>query len=137
MLMPCEIGVRSILPAIRRGIVRILYRDFKMKQAEIARILNISQPSVSHFLKGIRGTALDVLAIDPEVREAVEMLASNLVNGNPSCLELMRGFCEICTLIRQKGYMCEVHSRYDETINTKECKLCSELGIIASAKERK
>ena len=135
MLMPCEVGVKSILPAVRRGIVRVLYYNFNMKQSEIARILEISQPSVSHFLKGIRGTAIDVLTIDPEVKRAVETFASRLVNGNLTRSEIMRGICRICTLVRRKGYMCDVHSKYDEGLK-EECKLCSEVGLITETSRK-
>jgi len=104
MLLPCEESVRFILPAVKRGIVRILHERFKLKQAEIANLLGISQPSVSHFLKGIRGTALDILNLDQEIREAVECFSSDLVNKNLSDSEIYEGICKICSLIKQKGY---------------------------------
>ncbi len=105
LLLPCEESARFILPAVKRGIVRVLHEKFHLKQAEIASLLKISQPSVSHFLKGIRGKALDVLSIDPEIRNAIERFSSALVKKDLSNLEICHGICNICLLIRQRGYV--------------------------------
>jgi len=105
MLLPCEVNARFVLPAVKRGIVRVLHEKFHLKQAEIADLLSISQPGVNHFLKGIRGTSIDVLSIDPEVKEAVESFSSDLVNKNLSYDEICEGICKICSLIMEKGYV--------------------------------
>jgi len=137
LLLPCEESVRFILPAVKRGIVRVLHEKFHLKQAEIANLLKISQPSVSHFLKGIRGTALDVLSIDPEIKEAVETFSSDLVNKNLSDLEIYQGICSICSLIRQKGYVPGVSPNYDITSSKTWDKVLLECEKVAQRTETK
>lgn len=100
--MPCEGRVRLVLPSVKRAIVRVLYEKHHLKQAEIASLLGISQPSVSHFLKGIRGTFIDVLNIDQNITKAIESLSSQLARGEISEEELYEKICQICSMVGEE-----------------------------------
>ena len=52
-LMPQEIEVRYILPALRKELAIELSKD--MKQKEVANILNITQSALSQYHKEKRG----------------------------------------------------------------------------------
>jgi len=51
----CEKVAFEILPSIRAEVSRILKEKYNLPQEEIAKILGISQASVSYYLNELRG----------------------------------------------------------------------------------
>ncbi|MFQ6085651.1 MAG: transcriptional regulator [Candidatus Bathyarchaeia archaeon] len=123
MLTACEVAVKSVLPALRGAVVRRLYRDFGMRQVEIAKALGITQPAVSHYLRGSRGAVIAVEGLrelDGELRN----FAQELAGLDLSALEQRERFCRLCTIVRTNGLMCDVHKRYDPSVEGDGCTLC-------------
>jgi len=123
MSMPCEIAVKSVVPAIRAGLAKELVQTHKLKQNDIANLLGITQTAVSKYTRNVRGT---VLKFDKEedVQQMIIETAEMLANGGISRRQLVIKFCEICRLIRQKGLMCELCKRSNPSIDVYQCLLC-------------
>lgn len=128
MLVPCEISIKCILPAVRALIAKELMTKYELKQVEAAKLLGVSQPAVSLYYRQMRGKAID-LENDAEIMNLIENLAAFLSKGEPSHRDFIPMFCEICRAIRAKGLMCKLHKAFDPAIDIEKCELCS---IIAS-----
>ena len=124
MLAPCEVAVRCALPAIRAMIAKELMTKHELKQADVALLLGVSQPAISLYHRKIRGRAIN-LDNDSEVKSLIEELAQRISQGNLSQVEFISDFCHICTKIRTKGLLCEMHKTLDPSIGIQKCELCT------------
>jgi hypothetical protein len=128
MLVPCEVSIKCILPAVRALVAKELMTKYELKQVEAAKLLGVSQPAVSLYSRQMRGKAID-LENDAEIMNLIENLTALLSKGEPSHKDFIPMFCEICRTIRAKGLMCKLHKAFDPAIDIEKCELCS---IIAS-----
>lgn len=128
MLLPCEIASKSIIPSIKRSLVKILYENYGIKQTKIAEFLDITQSAVSHYLKGIRGVNIKLEDLE-ELKEDLESFAKELINNNLKTSEKIIRYCRLCSKIRAKGLMCKLHKAYDPSISMEECKICKEISF--------
>jgi hypothetical protein len=121
--MPCEVAVKSVIPALRAYVAKELTQSYGLKQTDIAKILGITQTAVSKYARHVRGIVLQVETID-EVKVIVKEMCLSLVNGNMTRNETIKHFCAACRTIRQKRLMCELCKRSDPTINIHQCVIC-------------
>ncbi len=108
MLTPCEVAVKTVSPAIRALLARKLLERYAMKETKVADILGITQSAVSKYHKNVRGTTVPIEKV-PEVQTIVNQMITLLVAQpiqTPQQMELMRLFCQACTIIRSNGLMC-------------------------------
>lgn len=123
MLVPCEIAVKCVLPAVRAMIAKQLMEKHGLNQAQAAKLLGLSQPAISLYSHKMRGTALNI-ENDQEITRIANALASSLAHENLSHKEFIPRFCEICRTIRAKGLLCQMHKAFDSSVKIEECKLC-------------
>ena len=123
MLTLCEVAVKIALPSVRAMVANELMNTHNLNQAEAAKLLGISQPAVSLYQQKLRGNSLD-LEGDEEIKALVVKQAAFLVNGNPSYSDKLNSFCEICSTIRSKGYLCGIHKSFDPTVDVENCNFC-------------
>ena len=121
MLTPQEINVWYVLPAVRRELSLALKRR-KLKQKEIARIIGVTEPAVSQYLKSKRARSV---VFPKELQEEIELAAENMA-GDKTChrYELQR----ILDLIQRSGFLCTVHREQDDV--PKCCSVCLQEGEI-------
>jgi predicted transcriptional regulator len=96
----------------------------KLKQADAAGLLGVSQPAISLYSRKIRGSAID-LESEPEVRKKIEDFADALAEDDLSPKEFMSAFCEICKTVRARKMLCSLHKSFDSSVNLENCELCS------------
>ncbi len=115
MLTPQEINVWYVLPALRRELTLVLKKR-KIKQKDIAKILGITEPAVSQYLKNKRAKALD---FPKDVKKAIGTAADNLTKDK-SChrFEIQN----LLDLIRTSGFLCKVHRKNDDVPEC--CNVC-------------
>ena len=130
MLTPCEVAVKIALPSVRAMVATELMNKHSLNQAEAAKILGISQPAVSLYQQKLRGNSIN-LDGDPEITALVTKHAEFLVNGNPSYMDRLSSFCEICRTIRSKGYLCSIHKAFDPTVDIERCDFCKTGDALA------
>jgi predicted transcriptional regulator len=126
-VLPCEVAIKSVIPAIRSAIARELIQTYGLKQKETAELLGITQTAVSKYTRFYRGTVIEVERIE-EANIILKNTVSSLANGDMDKYELAEKLCRVCAIIREKGIMCELCSLSDPTIDKKKCLICCQNG---------
>ena len=123
MLLPCEVAVKSVIPAIRSAIARELTQKYGLKQKHVAELLGVTQTAVSKYTSHCRGAIFEVTEVEgvqPVFKETVFALA----NGDMSKYELAEKLCLVCGIIRQSGLMCILCKVSDPNIDNTKCIVC-------------
>ncbi|MGD8565617.1 MAG: hypothetical protein PVF96_04635 [Candidatus Bathyarchaeota archaeon] len=123
MILPCEIAVKSVIPAIRATMAMELVESYKLKQDKVAEILGISQSAVSKYTRHIRGHVIDASGIK-EIQPLVKRMLELLLKENTEHQEFLTVFCKTCLTIRKKGLMCEFCRMAEPKFHVKECDFC-------------
>ena len=123
MSMPCEVAVKSVVPAIRAGLAKELIQTYELKQNDVANLLGVTQTAVSKYTRNVRGGVVAINKAE-EIQQMITATAKTLTNGELSRRQLAIRFCEICRLVREKGLMCELCKRSNPTIDISQCLLC-------------
>jgi predicted transcriptional regulator len=127
LVLPCEVAVKSVIPAIRSAIARQLTQSYGLKQKDAAQLLGITQTAVSKYTRHTRGAVLEVEKVSDTqkvLKETVESLAS----GHMNKYQLTAKLCLICEIIRQKGLMCRLCKLSDPDIDNQRCIICCPNG---------
>lgn len=136
MRTPCEWTLNDFVPKIRRNLVKQLYVKGS-NQSEIAKILGISQPRVSQYLKGekqvIRKMAPEQSQlIETQMGEIVERTVNDIIKAldqGKQAPETIPIICYSCRELRMGNALCSLH-RYDypeldsAVGHDKNCDLC-------------
>ena len=104
MLLPCEVAVKSLVPALRSAIARELAQSYGLKQKDVARLLGVTQTAVSKYTRHVRGIVLKVEEVE-EIQPTLKEIVVSLVNGRMSKYELVARFCVACEVLRRRGLM--------------------------------
>ena len=122
--MPQEIEVWYILPAIKRGIAIELVSK-GLKQKDIAKLLKVTEASISNYIKSKRAATIELNKIvDSEIKKSAEKLLSAKEDNSNKILvkELQR----ICKIIRDEKILCKAHKQLDSSIS-KTCCICKDI----------
>lgn len=122
MLIPCEIAVKYALPYIRRKIADELMNNHHLTQVQAAKHLELDQSAISLYQQRQRGNRID-LESDTDIQSLIAKQANFLVQSNLDFMSKQRLICEVCKVIRSKGYLCEFHRDSDPTVDPK-CGFC-------------
>lgn len=101
MRAPCELMNKYVFPAVRGIIVNYLYRDLKMNQLDISKLLKISQSSVSRYVNSQRGIKAQQILELPGFQEKLDELIRKLLREEINGDDLL---CEICRFMRENNY---------------------------------
>lgn len=123
LILPCEIAVKSVTPAIRATLAKELVETYGLKQDQAAEILGISQSAVSKYTRQVRGHLIEIGNIG-EIKPLITDMIKLLVNGNPKRTEFLGLFCQTCKTIREKGLMCQFCQKTDPMITIDVCYFC-------------
>jgi predicted transcriptional regulator len=121
---PCEVAVKSVIPAIRAYVAKQLIQTYEMKQIDVAELLGITQTAVSKYVGNVRGQALRIDR-ESEIQDMMNEIASRLADRRTSGPQLMLEFCGVCTAVRRNGQMCELCERSDPEIRNASCHICT------------
>ena len=127
MLLPCEVAVKSVIPAIRSAIARELTESYGLKQKDVAELLGVTQTAVSKYTSHCRGAIFEVSEVEgvqPVLKKTVLLLAK----GEIDKYELAEMLCRVCGLIRQSGLMCILCRLSDPKIDNSQCIACCPNG---------
>ncbi len=100
MKLFCEAIAKDVLPAVRSFIAEELMNEYKLNQTEISKILGISQPAVSQYLRRIRGSRKDNLN-NEEIRQELKNLCRKMYESR-SDDAFEKEFCGVCNLVAEK-----------------------------------
>lgn len=124
MLLPCEVAVKSLVPAIRSVLARELIQSYGLKQRDVANLLGVTQTAVSKYTRHVRGTVIKIEDVE-EVQPTIKEIVVSLANGRMSKYELVAKFCVACQIIRRQHLMCGLCKRSDPSIEVQQCFVCS------------
>jgi predicted transcriptional regulator len=124
MLTPCEVAVKTVSPAIRSLIAQNLLEKHNLNETQVANILGITQSAVSKYSNKVRGTTISIENI-PEVQLLADQMVTRLLANPVEQTELMRLFCQTCTIIRQKGLMCPL-CQQNQKVKIDGCDFCNQ-----------
>ena len=110
MRPPCEVVVRSVLPAFRSLVARRLIEDYNFSQVTAAKKLGTTQASISHYLYSKRGEKMvKQLEDSPSVRVIVDEIAEGIAAEKTTPFDAMLQFCKLCEALRSGDLICASH----------------------------
>ena len=122
--MPCEVGVKTVIPAIRALLAIKLVEQHGMNEKQTAILLGLSQSAISRYKTKNRGNILKIDE-DPEVQTLIDRMLNLLVDGKPQELfKILDIFCETCSVVRKKGTLCSMCQKKTTEANIKVCTFC-------------
>jgi predicted transcriptional regulator len=125
MLLPCEVAVKSVIPAIRSAIARELTQTYGLKQQKVAELLGVTQTAVSKYTSHCRGAVLEIKEVE-EVQPVLKETVVSLANGEMNRYELAEKLCIVCGIIRRRGLMCKLCALSDPNIDSSKCIVCCQ-----------
>ena len=116
-VMPQEIEVWYLIPALRRELAKVFIKNYKLSQRKSAEILGITEPAISQYLNSKRGNEIkfskkefvQIKKSADEIIEHPETLIKNLYN--------------LCASLRESKVICKLHKSHDKSI-PKNCDVC-------------
>ncbi len=126
MRPPCELVTKYVLPAVRSLIVRELVDRYGFSQVVAAKMLGITQATISHYLYSKRGEKyLEKMSSNEDIMRMAKELADGIANKSISDVELMTRLCDICLSIRSKRLLCDIHRELNTISDS--CDLCMDV----------
>ena len=102
MKSPCEEIVWDVLPSIRAATAEELIKR-GISQKEVSRMLGITPPAVSQYLSKKRGYNIE---FREDIRQAIGVLADDLIQGNVKGADLVKRICSICRMLQDDETAC-------------------------------
>jgi len=99
----CEIVVNDVLPTLRAAVAKELIKNYGLNQSEVAKLLDVSQPAVSQYLRQLRGKT-DITEND-QVNGHIKDLAGKLHSKQIAGEDLAIGMCGIAKGIIDAGLL--------------------------------
>jgi predicted transcriptional regulator len=132
LILPCEVAVKSVVPAVKAMMAQQLVEQHGLKQDQVADILGISQSAVSKYSKKVRGYVIQVDKVEP-VQPLISNMIIMLMKGEYKRAEFLQLFCQTCAIIRQTGMVCQFCRKSESKMEIEECSFCIQ---IKSGNER-
>ena len=135
MKPPCMMVVQYILPALRVEIAKELSGDYALKNAEIARKMDVTPAAVTQYLNQTRGgEASDLIKDSDKVMGIVSEIAKDIVNEQSPPDMLLMKLCTACLTVRSERLMCKIHM--DSMPSLKGLDICARsLGLVGWSEE--
>ena len=109
----CEIVVQDILPNLRAAVAKELMNSYNMNQGEVAKLLDVSQPAVSQYIRQLRGRSQEIeTLVKDEIKELCDQLNSKKIDHG----SLATRMCEISKVLLDKGLVKGDFHRVDNCI---------------------
>uniref|UniRef100_A0A7J3ZM03 XRE family transcriptional regulator n=1 Tax=Fervidicoccus fontis TaxID=683846 RepID=A0A7J3ZM03_9CREN len=118
-----ELAYRYIEPSVRRQLAVELCRR-GIPRGRVAEAIGISQSLLTRYLRGERGSRLDLTPYR-DVVELVARLAEKALEARR--VELDEGIYRIVLYFLSRRYFCNTHVALDRSINPATCRICPTL----------
>jgi predicted transcriptional regulator len=135
MKPPCMMVVQYILPALRVEIAKELSGDYDLRNADIARKMDVTPAAVTQYLNRTRGgEASDLIKDSGKVMGVVSDIAKDIVNEESPPDMLLMKLCKACLAVRSEKLMCKIHMDSMPSLKGLESCACS-LGLVGWSDE--
>jgi len=109
MILPQEIEVFYVIPAIRRELAKALVkRGFKQKQ--VAEIFGVSKACICNYFKAKRGQEVK---FDAKTKELINGCADDLKSGKTCFISAIQ---KVCKEFKQSECLCDLHKKLDDHV---------------------
>ena len=116
-LMPQEIEVWYLIPAIRREISNTLIKDYNLKQKQIAELLGITESAISQYQKSKRAKGLKFSSSEIEkIKESTKQIVNDKEN-------ITKHLFDLTVKLRGADSLCALHRKHDPSIS-ESCSIC-------------
>jgi uncharacterized protein len=117
-LMPQEMEVWYLLPALRKELSTSFIKDFKLSQKDAASILGLSEGAISHYVKSKRANQLKFSSKEKAI---IKKYAGKMIKDKKNTIKYLYW---LCIELRGCGCMCKLHRELDSSIKG-ECAICN------------
>jgi predicted transcriptional regulator len=130
LIIPCEIAVKSVVPAVKALIAKELVEKHGLKQDDVAELLGISQSAVSKYTRKVRGYVIKIDELE-ELKPITEKMMNLIVNSSYDREEFLKAFCQTCTIIRKTGLICQFCQQTNANIKAAQCNFCKSVPYLS------
>jgi len=123
LLLPCEVGVQTVLPAIKALMARTIIEKHGRKEKQAGEILGLSQSAISRYTTKDRGNIITIENI-PEVQALIDRIINLLLYSAHQKNEILELVCQTCKIIREKGLMCQLCQKKLRETQLEICVFC-------------
>ena len=117
-IMPQELDVWYLLPAIRKELVSGFIKDYKLSQRQAAEKIGVTEAAVSQYLKSKRASELKFSgAAKKEIKKTAEKIIKDRKN-------IAKYVYTLSVKLRNMKCLCKMHHAQDKSVNS-ECNLCT------------
>ncbi|MBD3312538.1 transcriptional regulator [archaeon] len=109
MLLPQEIEVFYVIPAIRRELAEALVSK-GFKQKEVAHLLSVSEACVSNYFNHKRA---DEVSFKPEIKNLITSCADKISKGEMCFINAVQ---VITKKFKQDECLCRLHEKLDSHV---------------------
>jgi uncharacterized protein len=99
MKILCEVVVSDIMPTLRALVTGDLMRTYGFNQVEVSGMLGITQPAVSQYRRGLRGSNARKIESNKPIMALVRKLTSDIATKKISPMEIHTEMCKISELV--------------------------------------
>ena len=117
-VMPQELEVWYLLPAIRRELAKNLIDYCKLSQRKTAKMLGITESAISQYLKSKRGKRLHF----NDVFKSELVKAAHRINEKPS--NLLKEIQGLCSMAKKEKILCNLHKEH--SMISHDCRICGD-----------
>ena len=126
MILPCEVSVKTVLPAVKAIMARSIVEKHGYTEKQTAILLGLSQSAVSRYVSRERGANLATIENIFDITSIIDEMVIVIIQEPQDRVKLLHLFCKTCTTIREKGLICpkcqsEMQREWAET-----CLFCRE-----------
>lgn len=118
MKPPCEIVVWYVIPAIRSELAKELL-NLGMKQKDVSKLMDITQPAVSQYITDKRGSGIK---LDDNVKDMIKEFARQLSEGEATKVDLIPKTCNICKNVKTSDVLEQLN--IDKSELGEDCQTC-------------
>jgi len=126
LILPCEVGVKTVLPAVKAIMARNIVTNHGLNEKQTADLLGLSQSAVSRYIGREIGSNLVAIENTPEVLNLIDQMILSLIKEPDNKRQVLELFCQTCTTIRERGLMCSVCQKDMPPIWAEKCFFCRE-----------
>lgn len=116
-MLPQEIEVWYVIPALRRELARIIVEDRGLTQKKASTILGITEAAISQYLGRKRGKEL---IFSKNELKKINNTADKILDDKEN---MSKHLYELCLEFRGIDIMCKLHRRMDSNVS-KNCDMC-------------
>jgi predicted transcriptional regulator len=126
LIIPCEVAVKSVVPAVRALMAHELLERHDLNQGQVAEILGISQSAVSKYSNKVRGYIVEIDNVE-NVHPLIDDMITMLMSREYARAELVNLFCKVCKVVRKTGLVCQFCKKAEPSLKIEECSFCLEV----------